>query len=234
MIKLTLSLALLLLGTGCATRPTTVVTKPTVRTIAIIPATNPTSFTLLNSSGLSFLIPLTETVTYLDSKEKARVFNERLSAQQSSLARDFTACVVAELRSGGFQVEVLDRVVRPAEEPDKVDHDTVTSMSDAVLHVRFTEVGLFSPRSSTDYLPRVNAQATLFAKGLEDDLYNEDLVYGVDARSGKAWSIAGDPEFAYASFDKVLANIDNVQLAFRTGADKLCKRIVREVTVSLR
>jgi hypothetical protein len=173
----------------------------------------PTSFTLLNLSGLSFLIPLNETVTYLDSKEKAKVFNERLSAQQSSLAKDFTACVIAELRGSGFQVEILDQVVRPAEKPDKVDIDIVTTTSDAVSHVRFTEVGLFSPRSSTDYLPRVNAQATLFVKGLEDDLYNEDLVYGVDARSGKAWAIAGDPEFAYAGFDKVLANIDNVRLA---------------------
>ena len=45
--------------------------------------------------------------------------------------------------------------------------------------------------------------------------------------------MAGDPEFAYSGFDKVLGSIDNVRLAFSTGADKLCKRIVREVTVSL-
>jgi hypothetical protein len=234
MIKFAVSIALVLVGAACATRSKPVATKPTIRSIAIIPATNPTSFTLLNLSGLSFLIPLNETVTYLDSKEKARVFNDRLPAPQSALAKDFNACVAAELRAGGFRVEVLDQVVRPAQEPDKVDHDKVLTTADAVLHVRFTEVGLFSPRSSTDYLPRVNAQATLFAKGLEDDLYSEDFIYGVDARAGKAWSVAGDPQVAYSGFDKVLASIVNVRLAFETGAEQLCKRIVREVAVSVR
>jgi hypothetical protein len=55
------------------------------------------------------------------------------------------------------------------------------------------------------------------------------VVYGVDARAGKVGEIVGDPSFAYPDFDGVMANVDGVQKAFRTGADKVCRVMASQV-----
>jgi len=83
-----------------------------------------------------------------------------------------------------------------------------------VLHLRFKEVGLFSPRGSVNYLPQVNARGTLFVIGRQDDLYDEDIYHGVDARKDKTWAIASDEKFAYPTFEAVMTNLDDIRGAF--------------------
>jgi hypothetical protein len=189
-----LVVAALLLAAACANQPKTVLPRPLIRTIAIIPATNPATFSLANVSAVQFVIPLAATVNYFDSKSKAAIFNEKLSAQPSSLAERFTADAAKALRAHGYQVEVLEGVVRPPDDPDNVDYDKLVTTADAVLQIRLTEVGLYSPLSSNRYLPRVNTQANLFVKGRSDYLYDQEILYGVDARSGNAWAIEADPK----------------------------------------
>ena len=54
---------------------------------------------------------------------------------------------------------------------------------------------MYSSHMSTDFLPRVNASGKLFIKGRDDDIYDEEIDYGVDAKKGKAWAIPADPKF---------------------------------------
>lgn len=234
MLKLTLSIAAVLLTAACANQPKTVSAKPVVRTIAIIPATDPAIYSLENQSAVQFLIPLAATVNYLDSKSKAKTFNEKLLAQPSALGTKLTDDVAAALRGYGYQVQILDAVARPIGDIDNVDYDKVTAGADAILHLRFTEVGLFSPRSSNSYLPRVNAQGTLFVKGRNDYLYDQEIYYGVDARSGNTWAIAADQKFAYSSFDSVLVGLDGVREAFSTGSAAVSKRMSEQVHDSIK
>lgn len=234
MLKLTLSIAVVLLATACANQPKPVLAKPVVRTIAIIPATNPATYSFENQSAVQFLIPLAATVNYLDSKSKAKTFNEKLLAEPSVLGANFTDEVASALRGHGYQVQILEAVTRPTGDLDNVDYNKVVAGADAVLHLRFTEVGLFSPRSSNNYLPRVNAQGTLFVKGRDDYLYDQEIYYGVDARSGNTWAIAADHKFAYSSFDSVLVGLDGVRQAFSTGSAAISKRMSEQVHDSIK
>jgi uncharacterized lipoprotein YmbA len=106
MMKLMLSVAVALLTSGCATQPKTALAKPVVRTIAIIPATNPAAYSFENQSAVQFLIPLAATVNYLDSKSKAKAFNEKLLAQPLPLGTKLTDEIATELRGYGYQVQV--------------------------------------------------------------------------------------------------------------------------------
>lgn len=219
---------------GCASQPTTIEPAPAIRRIALIPATTPLAFTLENVSAIQFLFPIAATGYHLDSREKAKIFNERLRVQPSRLAAELTDTVAAALRRYGYEVELLQGVSRPPDDPDDVDYDAVATSADAVLHLRFDEVGLFSPRSSTSYLPRVNASGTLFVKGREDYLFEQDVRYGVDARAGKPWAIAAPESVAYPDFESVIGNLGAVLGAFDAGAAEVGKRLSEQVHASIR
>lgn len=165
----------------------------------------------------------------LDSKSKAKIFNDKLNSQPRTLGADFTEEVVTALRGYGFTVEILDGLKRPADDPDNIDYDKISSDADAILHLWISEVGLYSSHMSVDYIPRVNASGRLFVKGREDDIYDEEIDYGVDAKKGKDWAILPDPKFAYRSFDAVMSNIDDVRSAFATGAAEIGKRMSEQI-----
>lgn len=229
MFKLLLSVAILFLTSACSNQPKPAALKPTIKSIAIIPATNPSSYTLENVSALQFLIPLAATANYFDSKQKAKTFNEKLLARQLFLGQSFTDAIADSLRSHGYQVQILEEVSRPVDDIDNVNYANLATNADAVLHVKLTEVGLFSPRSSTNYLPRVNAHGTLFIKGENDYLYDQDIYYGVDASKGKAWAIASDKKFAFPTFEVIVANMDEVRNAFETGVHEISKRMSEQI-----
>ncbi len=229
MLKLSLWIATVLITTACSNQPKTALTKPVVRSIAIIPATDPTPFAFENKSAAAFVIPLVATVNHLDSKTKAKEFNEKLLAEPLALGAKLTNDIATELRRYGYQVQILEAVSRPVDDIDNVDYKTVSTHADAVLHLRFTKVGMFSPRSSTSYLPRVNAQGTVFVTGREDDLYDEEITYGVDTSSPTSWAIVADPKFAYPSFEAVLAAIGDVRQVFSTGSEAISRRMARQV-----
>jgi hypothetical protein len=93
---------------------------------------------------------------------------------------------------------------------------------------------LYSSHTSLDYIPRVNAGAKLFVKGADDNIYNEDIYYGVDARKGKEWAIVPDAKFAYRSFDLVMTNIDDVRSAFSTGVLEISARMSEQIYRSIK
>jgi hypothetical protein len=234
MLKKIVSITIALLTAACVNQPKTVSLKPVIKNIAIISAVNPTLFSLENVSAAQFLIPLAATANYLDSKSKAKTFNEKLSAQLPRLGASLTDDMASALRGYGYQVEILEGVTGPPDDINNIDYAKVSTKADAVLHIWFTDVGLFSPRSSSNYLPRVNARGVLFVKGREDYLYEEEIYYGVDARNGNKWAIAADPKFAYPSFDAVLSNLDGVRQAFSTGSSEIAKRMVGQVHDSIK
>jgi hypothetical protein len=234
MLRFLLVATTFMFATACSTQPKVIAPKPVIKSIAIIPATSPANYTLENVSAVQFLIPLAATVNYLDSKQKAKAFNEKLAARPPSLGPSFTEEVARSLRLLGYEVQILEGVLRPPGDLDNVDYAKVVTTADAVLHVQFTQVGLFSPRSSANYIPRVNAYGTMFVKGRTDYLYDQQVYYGVDATSSALWSIPSDPKFAYTSFDSVLSNIDEVQNAFQIGAQAIGKRIAEQVHESIK
>ena len=112
---------------------------------------------------------------------------------------------------------LLSDAPRTPDDPDYIEFDKVKTDADAVLHVYYHRVGLYSGRFSTDYLPRVNIGATLYSTERKEELYGEHLYYGVDARAGKDWSVTSDPRYAWPSFEAVMEKSDRDRRGVQGG-----------------
>jgi hypothetical protein len=230
MLKVAAVFSTLALMSACATHPKTTASRPTaIKRIAIIPASNPKLYSFENAAPPIGGYPFQYWVNKADSKSKAKIFNDRLISKPANLGDEFTAEVATALRGHGFTVEILEGLARPADDPDNVDYDKVTSNTDAILHVWISEVGLYSSGFSLDYIPRVNAGGKLFVKGQEDNIYSEDIYYGVDARKGKQWAIVPDAKYAYRSFELVMSNIDELRSAYATGVFEISQRMSDQI-----
>jgi hypothetical protein len=228
MLRVVTTLLTLVLLTACATHSKTVASKPIIRRIAVIPASNPRWYSFENAAP-PVGYPFQFWVNKLDSKSKAKLFNAKLNSQPIALGDDFTEEVVTALRGYGFTVEILQGVTRPADDPDNIEYDKVATDADAILHLWISEVGLYSSHMSRDYIPRVNASGKLFVKGRDDNEYDEDVYYGVDAKKDKEWAIVPDTKFAYPSFEAVMSSIDEVRSAFAIGALEISKRMSEQI-----
>jgi hypothetical protein len=230
MLKVVAVLSILALMPACASHPKTTAVRPTaIKRIAIIPASNPKSYTFENAAPPIGGYPFQFWVNKADSKSKGRTFNDTMNSRPSHLGDDLTEEVAAELRSHGFAVEILAGLARPAGDPDNVDYDKITANADAILHLWIAEVGLYSSGFSLDYIPRVNASGKLFVLGQEDSIYDEGIYYGVDARKGKEWAIVPDPKYAYRSFELVMSNIDDVRSAYAAGVLEISRRMSDQI-----
>jgi hypothetical protein len=230
MLRVVAVLSILALMSACATHPKTIASRPTaIKRIAIIPASNPKLYSFENAAPPIGGYPFQYWVNKVDSKSKAKIFNDRLNSKPSNLGDEFTEEVATALRGHGFTVEILEGLTRPADDPDNVDYDKIKSNADAMLHVWISEVGLYSSGFSLDYIPRVNAGGKLFVKGQEDNIYSENIYYGVDARKGKEWAIVPHAKYAYRSFDLVIANIDELRSAYATGVLEISKRMSDQI-----
>lgn len=182
------------------------------------------------------LFPITGVAHILDSKAKAKNFNEKLLAASPKLGDAISAPLADHLRTLGYRVTILDSLERQADDPDDIDYDAIWQLADAdaLLHVYFSDVGLRSPPSSLSYLPRVNARGIVFRKGHGDYLYDQEIYYGVDAREGNSWAISGDARFAFPDFDAVMGNLDGVHEAFRAGSKEIAIRMAGQVHEALK
>src|ERR1700674_2198217 len=101
MLRVVTTLLTLVLLTASATHSKTIASKPIIKRIAIIPASNPTRYTFENATP-PVGYPLQFWVNKLDSKSKAKLFNDKLNSRPTTLGADFTEEVVAALRGYGF------------------------------------------------------------------------------------------------------------------------------------
>jgi len=201
---------------------------PTIHSIAIIPATDPKRYSFENATP-PVGYPFQFWVNKADSRSKAKAFNQALHGKKLALGDELTQQVAAALRSDGFSVEILNDIARPLDYPDNVDYDQLATTADAVLHVTISEVGLYSGRVSTVYVPRVNTWGKLFVKGQDDNLYDEEVDYGVDAKRNKAWAIQPDARYAYPSYEAVMSHIDEIQSSFSEGIHAAALRMSEQI-----
>lgn len=218
-----------LVVSACSSQPKVPPPKLAIKSIALVPATNPLQYSLTNVSAVQFVIPLAATVNYADSKQKTQAFSRQLAAKSLNMAATLTEATAAALRGQGYEVQVLDQVERLKDSPDNVDYSKLVTTADAVLHVAFGEVGLHSPRSSTNYLPQINAYGIVSIKGRNDYLYDDSVYFGVDAKEGKASSIMADTSFAYPSFEVVMSSLDDVQVRFENASAALGQLLASQV-----
>lgn len=206
-----------------------------VKTIAVIPVSDPTWFSLKNRSALEFIItPLIGVGTAIDSRHKAGEFTTRLKAEMYPFGNELTKALVEDLNQKGFQASVLEGLNRPADDPDGIDYSEVKADADAVLHVYFTDIGVDSGYATVHYLPRVNIYGYLFNPRDGEYIHEDSIYYGVDSREGGTWSVRSDPRFAYASFDELMEKIPEVAVGFSIGAKAAARRLAENIRKAVR
>ena len=233
MRRLLLLAALAATVAGCATKSGPIGPKPVVKSIEIIPATLPTYYSLQNLSAVQFLVPIAALGYSMNSKEKAKQLTERLPAATFRIDDQLTNTVAELLRQKGYAVSVLSDAKRRPDSPDWFDYEQVPHSADALIHVYFSDVGVESPRSTTDYIPRMNVSVMSYTKQNKGYPYETTIYYGVDAKAGTEYSVVADPKHLYPDFDFMLNNLETVRENFKGSVKLVAERIAAQLHAAL-
>jgi hypothetical protein len=198
--------------------------------IAIVPILEPAGYSLENKN-LPFAATGLPGMLGFDAIEhsKSGQFTAAMIRQHPKPGSKLVTRLVAELTRRGYEVEVLDKVKRTADDPEDIDYSTIKTGADAILHVRFTATGVYSGTFDGSYVPRLNIRGVLYAPNREESVYDEDLYYGVDAKAGKTWGIVADGKYAYRDFDTLLAGVPDLISAFDGGSEALAERMAEHI-----
>lgn len=215
---------------GCGSKPVNTGPKPVIKTIAVVPPATPASYSLQNLSAVTFLIPISQLGYAQSNADRTKALSAGLRDPGFKLDEVLTSAVVESLRKQGFEVSVLADVKRQQRRPDTLEQELseLPTKADAVLHLGFEDVGLESPRRTTDFLPRVIVNVASFVRQNESYPYDATLYYGVDATEPRPHHIPHEPKHAYASFDAAMADLAGVRAVLRHGAVALGTRIAEQ------
>jgi hypothetical protein len=208
-----------------------VVPKPTIRSIAVIPATTPLKYTV-DGRSLSQNIAIPVGVLFADSRrrEKEQQFTSRMPDASFAPGEQYTAAIAQGLRDLGYRVEVLENLPRDPEDPDDVDVAKLSHTADAVLHLYIREIGVHSRPTGRNYVPRLVAAGRMSAKNYPKDLYYNIMYYGYDADPSDSWtSIIADAKFRYAEFDDVLKNLEQLRSAYSGAVQAISQRMPTQI-----
>jgi hypothetical protein len=229
---------LLLLATvflfGCASKQVPTGPKPVVRSIALVPATLPQAYSLQNLSAVQFLVPIASLGYAMNSKAKAALLTQKIAADSFRIDQDLTDAVMNALRSKGYEVNMVSDLKRVVGSPDYIEYEKLPHVGDALVHVYFADVGIESPRSSTNYFQRVNVNTMVYVQQNKSYPYESAIYYGVDAKPGKEWAIEADPTLVYPDFDFVINNLETVRTNFKTGVKLAAERIADNIHAALK
>lgn len=218
-------LALCMLA-GCARSPVTPdepFQPPRLTRILVIPVT-PIAKLHTENKG----IPIGVLWQSIADRIKSSNFNDRMEAMRKDMGSKLTAALVKQLRTQGYEAEVIEGIRRPASSPDNIDY-TGLPVTDPVLHIYFNEVGMYSSRFSMDYVPRVNLSAYLIRPQDADTLYGETIYYGADSRGSASWSVPADARHRWASFDELVGKPQEVAQSYEDAVDALAARIAKNI-----
>jgi hypothetical protein len=220
---------------ACSTAPKQQASKSPIRTVVVIPATEPDWYSLHNRNALAIVVsPLIGAATAYDSRQKAQVFTDKMRAQRPGLAEQLTASVVESLGRQGVAVRALGPGDTEGNDLVDVDYENFKSSADAVLHLTIMDVGVYSGYGSVDYLPKLNVRGYMFRPHGGAYVADESVYYGVDGREGKAWSVAADPALAYRTFEDLVEKAPALAVGLRRGTGLAAERLAENIQKALR
>lgn len=199
-----------------------------VRSVALIPASEPAEYTVTLQSSAQFLIPLVATATHLDGKAKTKTFSDLLKSKSLAHGAFLTAQVAEKLRAGGYRVAVLDNLTRPADDPDSIDYEKLVFEGDIALQVRIEAIGFHSGFGSAAYLPKVNVGAMSFTRQGKEFPYEGSVYFGVDAKPGKDWAIVSPESASYPTYEALSSSASAVDAIYREALSRIAERVVTQ------
>jgi hypothetical protein len=219
---------------GCASKSVDTGPKPVIRTVALIPATLPQSYSIQSPTAIQFLIPIAAAAAAMDGRAKGKVFAEKLKSPDFQIDQDLTDAVAASLKAKGYEVTILQNLQRTAGSPDYFEYAKLPESADAIVHVYFSDVGLESPRGKTEFFQRLNVTGAIYVPKNKSYPYESAIYYGIDAKEGKDWAIAADPKHVYPSFEYVISNLDTVRANFKVGLALVADRLADQIHAAMK
>jgi hypothetical protein len=233
MIRFLGALLIALVTVSCAHSNLAPAPMPVIHRIALIPATNPLSYKFQNAP--TPLIGAPPLWSMIDNHSKAQRFNAAVDPSKAAMGDILTQVVEQHLREQGFEVQVIRDLVRSAKDPDDIDEEklALTVDADAMVHVWVAEVGMYSGPFSMKYIPRVNLGGKMWVKNRDvNNLFWDEVDYGVDAKEGKPLEIVADERYRWGSFDELMSNIDEVRSAYATGTQLAAVRLADQISAA--
>lgn len=129
----------------------------------------------------------------------------------------------------GLQVVDVEHAKYLPDDPRVLDYKNTKTASDMILTANVFDVGLFSGRFTTKYVPRLNVTFDLVSKNTEESVYSQSIYYGADARKVAADQIPADQKYAYESFEQAMANQRGVAESLREGIRKVARLVAQQI-----
>jgi hypothetical protein len=222
---------LILLVAGCASDPGGGV-KPIVRSIALVPASNPKVLTYYNRNPAPVKSPLESYARSQATKRAAADLSATYQLETLALGEKLTEAVAAELRKLGFEVQIVTNVVRPKEVPDNIDIRTIQIEADAILQVSISDMGFYSPVPNALFVPYLAAYGLMYPKGHRRPIFDSDTQFGAYAEKGQDWAIEIDKQY-YGTMSPS-SRVDEFRSLFAEGVAAGGKRMAQRIAAKLK
>jgi hypothetical protein len=219
-----------LLG-ACASGPPEPVYTAPVRTITLLPASNPTKVTFENSSLMSGLGPIFAAAHRSSTQSTENDISNSVGIAGAELGRRLTDIVVAQLRAAGYQVEVHPNHKQFAE---NVDVRTIPITTDAILQLSVSYVGVYSRATSNAFHPEVATYGILYRNGSRRPQFSAEIHYGTGVAEGKEWGIRADQKYAKEGRDAFLSSLGSLHQFFATGTEAAAQRLAAQLVGALK
>lgn len=213
---------------GCASRkPAT--PRPAFKEIAVVPVMSPESVYTENRMFAAPILPAM-IATSISNRAKSRGFDQHMASARQSLGPRFTQMLVEALRAKGLSAHVWDTMPRDPRAPDNIEYAKLPT-DDAVLHVWFNDLAMDSPRTSSDYLPRMNVDGYFFPTRTAAEEHQTYFYfrYGADASGQKPWSIPSDAKYRFPNFDALIERSSDVDASWQDGMREMARRMADSI-----
>jgi len=208
--------------------------KTTLGTITLVPVEPPAKLYVDNRSAPVIGWLWVGLANVAMDKDRTTQFNEVHGAYRQQLGQKMTDLVAQELRAMGYKVRIAARDEVHRDKDNRLEFNRFTGQ-EAVLDIQFDEVGIYSARTSVDYVPSVVANVYLVQPGFKGEhLLETQYLYGAYASSNGDGYILADPKFAFDSFEKLIGQPDLVKAAFDEGVDKIIKNLSQDFSAHFR
>lgn len=219
---------------GCVHNPSQqsepIAKRPVVKKIALVAVMEPARLTVENRGGaLNFLAFPGYVVKKNMESNRADDLTVGLRGESLNLGGETSAALQEELQRMGYEVALITKVRRQPDDPTDIDFQSIKTDANAILTAHYTDAGLFSGHSSTNYVPRLRLDVRLVMPDGEDDLYSQAIEYGAHAKKRTEDEIPSDPKYAYGTFAEAMEKQPEIVEGFRIGIHQLAALVAQQI-----
>jgi hypothetical protein len=216
-----------LLMTACADLPKQAMNREAtskIKTIALVETPEPTAYMVIYPHpGMMFGL-IGGAVAGAEFEIKGGKFTQGLQGAGFSITRRLADDMAAALTAQGYQVERVAEV----RDGSEADYAKINTRADALLRVAPRNLGYRSTTGVNAYKPVLIVDAELVSANRRDRLYQDVFFYGMDAPMGQFTQFTPAAEFAFDTFDDLMARSKLAAQGLSAGADLIAERIAKD------